>query len=215
MENTLNRRCALLLCGILFLGSSACPRRQDGGQNRKVEALQADLLRVREHESALKGEVSHLTQQVTRLQNDFRLYSQRPCEYELDPLDYTIRKVERRLEPRPADGPGAAKPARPTRPDASASGPDDVNRRIRQARHRIRTCYLEAAKKNATLQTLDKRVQLVFDLQPSGQLTGVMITPPVGFGFETCVRSLLSAWRFSQFQGQPQRFRAWMNLRPQ
>ena len=91
----------------------------------------------------------------------------------------------------------------------------DVNNKIRQARRGIKACYQEAAKKNAALQTTEKRVQLVFNVQPSGQVAGVMVSPPVGFGFEACVRTLLVSWHFSKFNGPTQRFRAWMNLRPQ
>lgn len=190
------------------LSAFACSAGQDASSGEKLESVKSELRKSQERESALKEELSLLTRQVTRLQNDFKLYSQKPCDFELDPIEYTIRKVA----VRPVGDKGEAMlPAS----EPSAAGTEDVNARVRQSRQRIRACYLEAAKKNTSLQTVEKRVQLVFDLEPSGQLSGIMVSPPVGFGFEACVRKLLSNWKFTKFQGQPHRFRAWMNLRPQ
>lgn len=209
-------RLPFVACAIASLFQPACGKKDDGARQKRIETLQAELHRAQARETALQGDVTKLTQQVARLQNDFKLYSQRPCDFALDPSDYSIKKKEE--DPRPvSESPNGMRPARrssSTNPGGPPSELSDVSSRIRQARRGFKTCYQEAAKKNASLQTTEKRVQLVFDVRPTGKVTGVMISPPVGYGFETCVRKLLSSWRFSKFQGKSERFRAWMNLRP-
>lgn len=202
-----------VVCSLASL--TGCAKRSDGSEKKKAEELQALLHKAEERETALKDEVTQLTQRMTRLQNDFKLYSEKPCDFELDPIQFTIeKKAAQGIAHRPA-----AMTTSPAGMEAKPSGPpaelSDVNDKIRQSRREIRVCYQASAKKSVELQTSERRVQLAFNVRPSGQVDGVMVSPPVGFGFEDCIRSLISGWRFSRFQGQSQRFRAWMNLRPQ
>lgn len=84
-----------------------------------------------------------------------------------------------------------------------------------QSRYGIKRCYVNAAKKSAALQVGARRVKLKFSINPSGRMGRILIIPPIGGGFEGCIRTLLRKWRFSRFTGGAKTFTLRLNLRPQ
>jgi hypothetical protein len=196
----------------------ACGKKDDGRKDKTIAELKVKLEQAREREATVKKELKQLTERVTRLQNDFKIYSQKPCDYELDPIEYSIEKkdggrvVARRRGTRHASRTGPRRAARPKGPPAELK---DVRAKARAARRGIKRCYQQALKKNTSLQMGQRRVTLKFTVRPSGKIANIMVIPPIGSGFEPCVRGLLRRWHFSKFKGPAQRFRLPMKLRPQ
>ena len=205
--------------GVAALGG-ACGKKDDGTKDKKIGELNTQLAKANEREATLKDELTKLTKRVTRLQNDFKIYSQKPCDYELDAIEYSIQRKDGMAIARPGMGSGMASsgmtvamaPPRPKGPPAELK---DVKTKARQARRGIKRCYQNALKKNNALQEGSRRVTLKFTVQPTGRMAQIMVIPPIGSGFEPCVRSLLRKWHFSKFKGPAQRFRLPMTLRPQ
>lgn len=201
----------VILGGVL--GVAGCKREEDPAKGKRIAVLEGKLEIANQKESALKEELALLQKRATRLQNDFKIYSQKPCDYELDPIEYTIQKKggTRAVS---SHHPGMS-PARPAGQKGPPAELKDVKTKARLARRGIKKCYQSALKKNAGLQAGSRRVSLKFTVLPSGGMSGIMVIPPIGSGFEPCVRSLLRRWHFAKFRGAPQRFRVPMTLRPQ
>jgi outer membrane biosynthesis protein TonB len=193
-------------------------KQEDLEKAKKLEEMTALLQKAKDREAGLKEEVDKLQKRVTQLQNDFKIYSQKPCDFELDAIEYTIAKKE---EPKAAPPPvtprertTADPPKKPedTTPPAEVA---DVPRRIRAARYDIKTCYESALRKNPALQSGSTRVTLKFTINPSGSVSNIQVNPPVGSGFEGCVRGVIGPWSFAKFTGSPKVFSQPMNLKPQ
>jgi len=203
----------LVILGVV-LGVAGCKKEEDPAKGKRIAELEGKLQLANQKESALKDELALLHKRVTRLQNDFKIYSQKPCDYELDPIEYTLEKK--------GGGPvnstarsGMTGPAQRPAPKGPPAELKDVKTKARMARRGIKKCYQSALKKNTALQSGSRHVALKFTVLPSGRMSSIMIVPPIGSGFEGCVRSLLSQWHFARFRGAPQRFRVPMTLRPQ
>jgi hypothetical protein len=207
--------CALVSMALLGV---AC-QKEDPEKAKKIEELKLELQKGMERETGLKDELEKVTRRVTQLQNDFKIYSQKPCDYELDAIEYSIAKK---------DDPGSGMSATP--PDAMRTAPDpdkkrdpgevpaesaDVLKKIRTARYDIKTCYESAMRKNPALQSETTSMTLKFTVLPAGSVTNVQVNPPVGSGFEGCVRGVLGGWSFAKYTGSPRVYSQRMNLRPQ
>ncbi len=207
-------RSAFVIVLAVTLGgvSVGCAKKDDGSKDKKIGSLEAKLQQATERETTLKGELQQLNQRITRLQNDFKIYSQKPCEFELDPIEYTIAKkpTGAMYIPKPMGGPRKAPPSSGT-PAALKSW----KQKAAMSRYGIKRCYVNAAKKSASLQVGTRRVKLKFTINPSGRMGRIMVIPPIGAGFEGCIRSLLRRWRFARFTGGAKTFTLRLNLRPQ
>ncbi len=203
--------------GVVLLGG-ACGKKDDGRKDKTIAELKVKLEQAKEREATVQKELKQLTERVTRLQNDFKIYSQKPCDYELDPIEYSIEKKDGArvaTRPRGVRHANRASPRRAARPKGPPAELKDVRTKARAARRGIKQCYQQALKKNASLQMGKRRVTLKFTVRPDGKMSSIMVIPPIGSGFETCVRGLLRSWHFSKFKGPAQRFRLPMTLRPQ
>jgi len=190
-------------------------KQEDLEKAKKIEEMNLLLQKAKERETGLKEELDKVQKRVTQLQNDFKIFSQKPCDFELDAIEYTIAKKEE---------PKAAPPSTPSDRTTTPKKPDDgtppaevadVPRRIRQARYEIKTCYESALVKNPALQAGSTRVSLKFTILPSGSVSNIQVNPPVGSGFETCVRGVIGPWTFPKFTGAPKVYSQPMNLKPQ
>jgi hypothetical protein len=212
------RNIAAVTTVVVALAGGACSKKSDGKKDKTIAELKIKLQKAKERENTVRKELAQLTKRVTRLQNDFKIYSQKPCDYELDPIEYSIQKKgETRVASRNTAGTRGRprRPARATRPKGPPAELKDVRTKARAARRGIKKCYQQALKKNASLQMGRRRVTLKFTVRPTGKMANIMVIPPIGSGFEPCVRSLLRKWHFSKFKGPSQRFRLPMTLRPQ
>lgn len=196
---------------VLIVAVVGCEKKDDGSKDNKIGQLETKLQHAQEIESTLEGEVKQLNQRVTRLQNDFKIYSQKPCEFELDPIEFKIKR-------KPPGGMWVPRAmGTPMRPPPSGTPAALKNWKVKaaQSRYGIKRCYVNAAKKSAALQVGARRVKLKFSINPSGRMGRILIIPPIGGGFEGCIRTLLRKWRFSRFTGGAKTFTLRLNLRPQ
>lgn len=211
-EGTLKRITVISLAAVLVVIVVGCGKKDDGSKDKKIGELETKLQHAQERETATKGELTQLNKRVTRLQNDFKIYSQKPCEFELDPIEYAIKK-------KPAGGMYIPKPmGDPMKRPAPSGTPEALKNwktKAAQSRYGIKRCYVNAAKKSAALQVGARRVKLKFTINPSGRMGRILVIPPIGFGFEGCIRSLLRKWRFNRFSGGGKTFTLRLNLRPQ
>jgi hypothetical protein len=212
---------ALPLVATLLLSGAGCAK-EDASKGKLIDDLKVQVKQGMEREQNLKQELDQLTKKVTQLQNDFKTYSQNPCDFELDPVDYAITRkdpgaastADAMTPPRPA-APDMTPDMKPDVPDAPPAELAEVPKRIRAARYNFKACYQDALKKNVSLQGGSQKVTLKFTVVPAGQVTKIMIVPPIGGGFEDCVRRTLSSWSFARFAGAPRAFSQPMTLRPQ
>jgi hypothetical protein len=212
-EGTLRIIPVISFIAVLCVGIVGCGKKDDGSKDKKIGQLETKLQQAQEQETTLKGELAQLNQRVTRLQNDFKIYSQKPCEFELDPIEYTINKKPdaAMYVPQPMGMSGMARPEPSGTPEALRNW----KVKAAQTRYGIKRCYVNAAKKSAALQVGSRRVKLKFTINPSGRMGRIMVIPPIGAGFEGCIRSLLRQWRFNSFGGGAKTFELRLNLRPQ
>ncbi|MFH2006330.1 MAG: hypothetical protein ABI333_07080 [bacterium] len=215
-------RAISMVCAVAILATAffACAKKDDGSKDKKIGSLEQQLRQSKEHESTLQGELAQLNQRVTNLQNDFKIYSQKPCDFELDPIEYTLQKrpMEATMAPVMHSGSmasGMRPDMRPTPEDGTPAALKDLPSKARAARRGIKGCYQNALKKNASLQMGSRRVKLKFTVLTSGRMGRIMVVPPIGSGFEGCVRGLLRQWRFNKFKGSARKFSVAVNLRPQ
>jgi len=196
---------------VLVVTVVGCGKKDDGSKDKKIGQLETKLQHAQEREATAQGELKQLNQRMTRLQNDFKIYSQKPCEFELDPIEYTIKK-------KPPGAMWVPSPmGDPMRPAASGTPEALKNWKVKagQSRYGIKRCYVNAAKKSAALQVGSRRVKLKFTINTSGRMGRILVIPPIGAGFEGCIRSLLRKWRFNRFTGGAKTFTLRLNLRPQ
>lgn len=211
-EGTLKFKSVISFAAVLVVMFVGCAKKDDGSKDKKIGTLETKLQHAQEREATAQGELKQLNQRVTRLQNDFKIYSQKPCEFELDPIEYSIKK-------KPAGAMYVPSPMGDPMKRPTASGTPEAlkNWKVKagQSRYGIKRCYVNAAKKSAALQIGSRRVKLKFTINPSGRMGRILVIPPIGAGFEGCIRSLLRKWRFNRFTGGAKTFTLRLNLRPQ
>ena len=232
----MNRNILVFVSLVCSLGVSGCSNKGE------VEKLSRQLKQASEEDQRLRAEMARMKKEAERLKSNFSAYAENPCGLDLDPVAFSIKNKsepgECRVVPKgPAPtgpAPVVADPPKnggkkgPTRHGMGAAmkpgmkepaGPPaqlkDIHAKARRARRGIRKCYTSALKRDASLQMGGRRVTLKFTVQPSGRMSRIMVIPPIGSGFEGCVRGLLNRWSFSKFRGPAQKFSVPMNLRPQ
>lgn len=78
-EGTLKVKIVISFAAVLIVAVVGCEKKDDGSKDNKIGQLETKLQHAQEIESTLEGEVKQLNQRVTRLQNDFKIYSQNPA----------------------------------------------------------------------------------------------------------------------------------------
>jgi hypothetical protein len=211
-EGTLRFYSVFSFAVVLAVAIVGCGKKDDGSKDKKIGQLETKLQHAQDRETTLEGELKQVNNRISRLQNDFKIYSQKPCEFELDPIEYKIKK-------KPAGGMYIRKPAGDPMKRPEPSGTPEALKnwksKAAQSRYGIKRCYVNAAKKSAALQVGTRRVKLKFTINPTGRMGRILVIPPIGAGFEGCIRSLLRKWRFSRFGGGAKTFTLRLNLRPQ
>jgi len=211
-EGTLKLYPVISFAVILVVAIVGCGKKDDGSKDKKIGTLETKLQHAQERETTLEGELKQVNLRVTRLQNDFKIYSQKPCEFELDPIEYKIKKkTNGGMYIRTPMGDAMKRPAVSGTPEALKNWKS----KAAQSRYGIKRCYVNAAKKSAALQVGTRRVKLKFTINPTGRMGRILVIPPVGAGFEGCIRSLLRKWHFNRFGGGAKTFTLRLNLRPQ
>ena len=193
----------LVITGVVAIGCKS------GKKQKEITELQAKLEKESQQHEGCKEKVAQLTDRVTRLENALKTIKEQPCEYELDPVTFQIRK-------KPATtSPGEPRPPRPARP---VPGPPlnvaQVKTKIRLARKELKRCYVEALKRSSKLRAEPIWVTLRFTLYNSGKLGAIRLSPFVGGGFEPCVKREVRKWKFGRFGGFPKKFKQRMRLTP-
>lgn len=211
-EGTLKPISVISFAAVLVVMGGGCGKKDDGTKDKKIGQLETKLQHAQERETTLQGELKQLNTRVTQLQNDFKIYSQKPCEFELDPIEYSIkRKPASAMYVHTPMGDPMSRPAASGTPEALKNWKN----KAALSRYGIKRCYVNAAKKSASLQVGSRRVKLKFTINPTGRMGRIMVIPPIGAGFEPCIRSLLRKWRFNRFAGGAKTFTLRLNLRPQ